>query len=143
MEHFGELVAEVMEGRMNGPRLGAEYIDSLAHWIDAQPALERSRFDEEASARGEALFHSNETGCGTCHTGPMFTNDLTVDVGTGLPLQVPSLLGVSFRAPYMHDGCAPNLNARFGACGGGDLHGRTSQLTDGDVADLVAYMKTL
>jgi hypothetical protein len=43
----------------------------------------------------------------------------------------------------MHDGCAPTLADRFGACGGGDRHGHTSQLTADQVADLVAYLDSL
>jgi len=31
-------------------------------------------------------------------------NNTTIDVGTGQPLQVPSLRGVSWRAPFMHNG---------------------------------------
>jgi hypothetical protein len=43
----------------------------------------------------------------------------------------------------MHDGCATTLADRFGACGGGDKHGHTSQLTAAQVADLVAYLDSL
>ena len=68
---------------------------------------------------------------------------LGVDVGTGGKLQVPSLRGVSLRAPYMHDGCAPTLHDRFGACGGGDKHGVTSGLSPSQIDDLVAYLTTL
>ena len=64
-------------------------------------------------------------------------------VGTGGPFQVPSLLGLSHRAPYMHDGCATTLLDRFTACGGGDAHGVVSQLATGEVANLVAYLESL
>ncbi len=62
-------------------------------------------------------------------------------VGTGKAFQVPSLLGIGARAPYMHDGCAPTLKERFSAakpCGGGDMHGKTSQLTEAQIDDLVS-----
>jgi cytochrome c peroxidase len=68
---------------------------------------------------------------------------MTVDVGTGGKFQVPSLVGVSQRAPFMHDGCAATLRDRFGPCGGGDKHGFTSQLTSAQITDLVAYLETL
>ena len=35
----------------------------------------------------------------TCHSGALFTNNATVDVGTGRAFQVPSLRGVAWRAP--------------------------------------------
>jgi hypothetical protein len=43
----------------------------------------------------------------------------------------------------MHDGCAATLRDRFGACGGGDNHGHTSQLTPAELDDLIAYLESL
>jgi hypothetical protein len=68
---------------------------------------------------------------------------MSADVGTDGTFQVPSLLNVAARAPYMHDGCAPTLADRFGPCGGGDHHGVTSPLGAAQIADLVAYLQTL
>ena len=100
--------------------------------------------DLDAAARGEILFNDEAVGCASCHGGAMLTNSKSVDVGTGKEFQVPSLVGIASRAPFMHDGCAPTLQARFGGpCGGGDAHGRTSQLSPGQIDDLVAYIETL
>jgi cytochrome c peroxidase len=95
--------------------------------------------------RGQALFEDARVGCSTCHAGALFTNDATVAVGTGQALQVPSLRGLAFRAPFMHDGCAATLRDRFGltACGGGDQHGVTSSLATAQVDDLTAYLESL
>jgi len=140
---FQHLMSEVMERRMAGPILVSEYQAALANWIDAQPAFSRTDYDVAAAERGRLLFESDETRCATCHSGEALTNNATVNVGTGLGLQVPSLRGVSFRAPFLHDGCAPTLRDRFGSCGGGDAHGVTSQLGTAQVSDLVEYMKSL
>ena len=80
----------------------------------------------------------------TCHGGESLTNNVTVDVGTDKAFQVPTLLAIKLRAPYMHDGCAPTLRARFEdpACGGGDAHGTTSHLTETELDDLIAYLET-
>jgi hypothetical protein len=43
----------------------------------------------------------------------------------------------------MHEGYAPTLADRFGFCGGGDAHGKTSGLTPANQADLIAYLETL
>jgi hypothetical protein len=43
----------------------------------------------------------------------------------------------------MQDGCAPTLLERFGSCGGGDQHGKTSTLTEVQKKDLIAYLETL
>jgi cytochrome c peroxidase len=94
-------------------------------------------------ARGKALFESAATGCTACHRGVELTTNAIVDVGTGGPFKVPSLLGLGMRAPYMHDGSAKTLADRFGPAGGGDLHGHTSQLSQGDTLDMVAYLSSL
>jgi mono/diheme cytochrome c family protein len=136
---------EVFVRRMNGPQLGAAYVEVLGKWIDSLPALPHlPAGDPAAVERGRALFASPGVACVTCHNGPLLTNNATVDVGTGRALQVPSLRGLAWRAPYMHDGCAPTLGARFVlACGGGDHHGVTSRLTPGELADLAAFLRTL
>jgi cytochrome c peroxidase len=79
-----------------------------------------------------------------CHSGPKLTSAGTFDVGTGQAFQVPSLVGLGTRAPYMHDGCAVQMIDRFSAaCGGGDAHGKTSHLSPQEIDDLAAYLSSL
>jgi hypothetical protein len=142
---FPQLVNDVFVGRMSGPQLADDQIDATLHWIDAQPRRTHTMpTDTAAVARGKALFDDTaHAGCASCHTGPSFTNNATVDVGTGGMFQVPSLVGIGTRGPYMHDGCAPTLKDRFGPCGGGDKHGLTSNLTGPQINDLIQYLDTL
>lgn len=145
MADFAHLTTEVLGSRMSGGPLSATRAIALSHWLDAQPALPRPAPRDEASAtRGAALFHDPTVGCASCHDGDALTNNSTVDVGTGAAFQVPTLRGLKYRAPYMHDGCAPTLLARFtdATCGGGDRHGHTSQLSERDLSDLVAWLET-
>jgi hypothetical protein len=144
LKSMGTLMEEVFVQRMQGPRLGDDYVKVLGKWIDTIPALPKLPVrDVVAVERGKALFGA--TGCTSCHNGALLTNNTSVDVGTGRALQVPSLRGVGWRAPFMHDGCAATLRARFdGKCGGtGDKHGATSKLTPGQIDDLVAFVETL
>jgi cytochrome c553 len=144
MKDFPTLVAEVFVGRMGGFVPMPEQTDALSHWIDRQPELKAAASDTLAAARGQTLFESAAVGCTGCHTGAEFTDNATADVGTGAALQVPALRGVSFRTPLMHDGCAKSLADRFNAaCGGGDSHGHTSDLSSTQIADLIAYLGTL
>jgi hypothetical protein len=136
------LAHEVFAGRMGGPELQQSESSALASWLDHLPLLPSGAVVSDAVARGRALFVDPAVGCSGCHSGAAFTNNQTVDVGTGAPFQVPSLRGVAARAPYLHDGCAPTLRDRFGACGG-SRHGSTSQLTSAQIDDLVAYLETL
>jgi len=144
MKDFGQLVDDVFVQRMSGGMLSLDHKNALAHWIDRQPALAASAHDNEQAQRGQQLFESEAVGCTQCHTGPHLTNNTFADVGTGANLQVPILRGVSFRLPLMHDGCAATLRQRFdAACGGGELHGHTAQLSTEQLDDLVAYLETL
>ena len=144
MDTFGKLAHDVFQSRMRGPSMGDEYVGSLQRWIDKIPRLESPAAEDPAAAeRGMAIFNSADAGCATCHNGERLTNNASVDVRTGGIFQVPSLRGLAWRAPYMHQGCAPTLDARFTNCGGGDAHGRTSQLTAQEKADLIAYLDTL
>jgi mono/diheme cytochrome c family protein len=139
------LMSEVFVSRMRGPQVDEAYVGALGTWIDKIPTLPTGApRNATAADRGRRLFHDAKVGCASCHNGEMLTNNTTVEVGTGRQLQVPTLKGIAFRAPYMHDGCAPTLKDRFGGkCGGGDRHGVTSKLTAAELDDLVAYLETL
>jgi cytochrome c553 len=142
---LSKLMTEVFSKRMQGPQLSSAMVDTLGRWLDAQPTLPSRPAPEDAVARGRALFNDARVACATCHTGKLFSNNQSIDVGTGRALQVPSLRGIADRAPFMHNGCAPSLSNRFTdpACGGGDRHGVVSHLTREQVSDLVAFMESL
>jgi outer membrane protein assembly factor BamB len=143
---FSRLMDDVFVQRMAGPQLASNQKTALQSWIDTIPALPKVRgLDAAAVARGQALFNDAKVACASCHAGTLLTNNTTIDVGTGLALQVPSLRGVSWRAPFMHNGCATTLGVRFSvaACGGGDKHGATATLTAPQLGDLTTYLQSL
>jgi mono/diheme cytochrome c family protein len=138
------LVAEVFESRMAGSPTTDSQRRALGAWLDRVPAPAPITGDAGAIARGKAIFDDNAVGCAACHSGPNYTTNALVDVGTGGPFKVPSLRGVAARAPYIHTGCAATLLDRLtNTCGGGDQHGHTSQLTTDQLADLVVYLESL
>jgi hypothetical protein len=123
------------------------------------PEAPRRSVNRRAADRGKDLFR-NQARCATCHRGPNFTDVLSgpnhrgpflhdpAEVGmdptyaarsaTGKYRTTP-LRGLLQHAPYFHDGSAPDLlsvvdhyNTLFGL-----------NLTRGQKADLVAYLKTL
>ena len=143
MADISVLADTVMTGRMNGPPLDVPMKQDLESWLFALPALPApTGLDPAAIARGRAIFESKAAGCASCHGGVRFTSSDTLDVGTGGLFQVPSLVGVSARAPFLHNGCAATLTDRFGACGGG-AHGNTSSLSPDGIGDLVTYLQSL
>lgn len=143
---FDDLVDEVWTLRMGGFAFVASDRATFATWLDAIPAPRAPAEAADSVARGRALFASTEVGCTDCHDGPRLTNGQSLDVGTGGRFQVPSLLGIAYRAPYMHTGCAATLRDRFvgdASCTGGELHGHVAALSPDQVDDLVHYLRTL
>ncbi|KYF72198.1 c-type cytochrome [Sorangium cellulosum] len=146
MSGIEAIMSEVFERRMGGMHQGPRRVKVFARWIDSLPAPPVSSApDKDAVARGESLFHDKTVDCARCHAGAQLTSNESFDVGTGKAFQVPSLVRIGARAPFMHDGCATTLKDRFtkAACGGGDMHGKTSHLSDAQLDDLVAFLETL
>jgi cytochrome c peroxidase len=136
------LVHKVYEEGMSGPTLAGEQDGALQMWLFGIPRPPASSaVDLAVAARGKDLFEG-QGGCNACHAGEHFTNNTTVNVGTGGSFQVPSLIGVSHRAPFLHTGCAATLTDRFGTCGGA-AHGHAAAFSPSQIADLVAYLSTL
>jgi len=112
----------------------------------------------ESARRGKELFFAKETGCAECHSGPYYTDSTPQspfklhDVGTGeddpsekmgSKYDTPTLLGVYRTPPYLHHGKALTLEEVLTSCNRGDRHGKTSQLTPAQIADLVEFLKAL
>lgn len=138
------LLAAVMRQRMGGPALGWGYANRVRDWLDAQPIerVEAIPSGPGDPGRGERLFHG-AADCARCHAGPRLSDGQLHDIGRGVPLETPTLLGVGRRAPLMHDGCAATLRDRFDPDCGGAEHGATAALTAAEIDDLVAWLETL
>jgi hypothetical protein len=140
---FPTLVRDVLTNRMSGPTLADSEMSAFMQWVQSISAPAAPSWVDAASAsRGAALFSNATIGCATCHSGPKLTNNLTLNVGTGGAFQVPPLIGVGWRTPLLHDGCATTVADRFGACATTG-HGMTASLGPQDVTDLVSYLETL
>lgn len=132
-----------------GPNLPPLYEYQIS--LDAPPPPVGS-FDPEAADRGRELFDSQAM-CGTCHTGPLFTDSasrLHAPSETGMePLSAQRSATGFYRTtplralwehpPYFHDGSAPTL--------GDVVQHYNSQMSLGlsnpQLDDLVEYLKSL
>jgi YVTN family beta-propeller protein len=144
--------------RMGGVGVSLEMERQMAAYIDSIQAPDNANFSStpsDAVARGKQVFAKAQ--CQTCHSGEAFTNNEFADVGTLVKSGVavddakllpkgfnnPSLLGLARTAPYLHDGSQSTLKGRILAGKTSDKHGKTSNLSDAEVDDLVSYLKTL
>lgn len=109
MKDIGEIADEVFVNVMGGPVLDTPAREAFERFLFAIPPLNPRRdLDPDAVARGKRRFE--DVGCAECHVGARLTNELTVELGWLGKLQVPSLRGVAYRAPYMHDSRAQTLD---------------------------------
>jgi hypothetical protein len=146
LPNVGAVMTEVFVGRMGGVRESAPRVSALSEWLFSLKAPGSIRdAGDEAALRGQDLFRSAEVGCTSCHAGVKLTNNtsMAIDTVKATKLQVPSLVAVGYRAPFMHDGCAATLADRFDPKCGGNAHGNTAQLSEAQRGDLVAYLESL
>jgi cytochrome c553 len=137
------LVNDIYTVRMSGNLLKQDQRGALTGWVQSIPApAAPSWLDASAVQRGSALFENATVGCATCHSGTKLTNNTTVDVGTGGKFQVPPLVGIGARAPFLHDGCASTLLDRFGKCSTPG-HGNITGLAASDIVDVAQYLESL
>ena len=120
----------------------------------------------DAGKRGLVLFNGKGN-CDACHGGWRFTDDAFHDIGTSrddrgrgrdlkddeaaqFAFKTPTLRSVAERPPFMHNGAFPTLDAvvRHYETGGIARPSRSTfmralTLSDGERADLVAFIETL
>jgi len=156
------LIGGEVQSQLGKPNTGlSASLDALAaytnsHAFSLSPYAKRGL--SESARRGRRLFFSDETRCATCHSGPYYTDSTPTattrlhDVGTGTAdksekmqpaYDTPTLLGVYRTAPYLHHGMAGTLADVLTTQNPNDQHGKTSHLSAEQIADLVAFMKSL
>ena len=113
------------------------------------PAQERGKaiFERAKSKNGLPIAEANQ--CAYCHSGPKYTSQKQLDVGSGKAtdrspiIDVPQLSNVAYSGPYLHDGSARSLEEIWTVFNPKDMHGVTNDLTKDELNDLVEYLKTL
>jgi YVTN family beta-propeller protein len=134
---------------------------TFVYSLPYRPNRYRSANDElsPAQERGKAIFERTKTkdgkpipesnACTYCHSGPKYTNQKQVDVGSGKLsdrspiMDVPQLPNVAYSAPYLHDGSARSLEEIWTVFNPKDTHGVSNDLTKDELNDLIEYLKTL
>ncbi len=145
-----ELVEALLLAEANEPGndIVTEKLLDLQAWMRSVTSPPPGAFDEAMAEAGFQLFHG-KANCVACHstpdlTGPGLFTDITENPpegGLAGGIHVPSLRGISYTAPYFHDGSAATLAdavARLVARGA-----PVAPLTDEEQAAIVEYLKSL
>lgn len=129
------------ETRMGGSGLHDRDADRIAAFIDFTPNPDLPAQDAQSVLRGKEIFERADVGCADCHNGSSYT-DNQVHTMFGLEdVNTPTLTGIASTAPYLHDGRYKTLGALLDSLAG--EMGDTSMLTDQEMADLEAYLRSL
>jgi YVTN family beta-propeller protein len=98
----------------------------------------------KAAKRGKKVF--KKANCMSCHSGPLGTDLQKYNVGTGRgreqeqAFDTPALVEIWRTAPYLYDGRAVTIKDMLVEHNIGDKHGRTSGLTEKQIADLAEFV---
>ena len=107
----------------------------------------RSRTDPEQLARGQAAFVRAR--CHRCHPPPTYTDLRMHEVIDPAPTDLratfdtPSLRECYRTAPYLHDGRAATLRETLTTHDPKRRHGRVHRLTEAQLDDLLAFLRSL
>jgi DNA-binding beta-propeller fold protein YncE len=113
------------------------------------PYRQRDGSLSPAAKRGQTVFRSSQAGCASCHKGPHFTDGQIHDLGLGEEkdkyrgFNTPTLSGVYRKVRLMHHGRAKTLQQVLSEYHAPEDVGGSGQLSEQQLADLIAYLKSL
>lgn len=149
-----DAVYESFTKSMQGPKPTDEEVAAVVAYLETldfpkNPYREPDGSLSESAKRGQEVFRSTKAACNTCHGGPEFTDGKIHSVGLEERFDVykgynpPSLKGVYDKDPYLHDGRARTLREALTKDHDPDNVTGVGALTDAELDDLIAYLKTL
>jgi cytochrome c peroxidase len=107
------------------------------------PGVQRGTLTASAQ-RGKSIFEG-KAGCVACHPHPTFTTRQRLDpgLGTGIEYRVPSLVECWRTAPYLHNGDALALRETITDYNHQQTRGKTRDLSEAELNDLLEYLRSL
>ncbi len=134
------------EGFLPDPKNHSALMEFIGH-PERPPNPYREKRYQTAIQRGWKVFLSAR--CDSCHPPPLYTDRKSHDLGLATPsdpysrFDTPSLRECYRTAPYLHDGRAPVLREIFTRYDPNGVHGQTKGLSNGELDDLAAYLRSL
>jgi hypothetical protein len=146
-DQIAKSIRITMQGQRTDEQLGRDKAALAAYLRTLRPppaiANVRGTLDAEAVGRGHAVFET--IGCVNCHQPGDYTTADAYDVGLEdeagqSNFNPPSLLGLSQRETFFHDGRATDLQDVLMS----SEHGQLSKSLNGrELADLIAFLNNL
>jgi len=131
------------QGLMGGVGMQDDDAQAIEAFIDTNPEINAPVLMTDAAAlRGRVIFERPDVACASCHNGPRFTDKqkyMMKGLGT---VQTRSLVGIAASGPYLHDGRAQTLLDVIKQSRDGSM-GNTGMLSNAEMDDLVAYLKSI
>ncbi len=137
-------IERMLAVEMGGAELPAYDLDALEAYVLSFEPFDRGRLEPDgtpvepvtlAARRGAAVYLKAK--CDGCHPAPAYFVPELFDVGTGMPVDVPTLRGVPSTPPYGHDGRWATLEEAVDAM----LRARKVELSERERTQLVEYLK--
>jgi YVTN family beta-propeller protein len=149
-----DAVVESFTKSMQGPNPSEPEVEAMVAYLASldfpkNPYLQADGSMTEEAKRGEAIFRSSKAACSTCHGGPEFTDGKIHTVGLEERGDVykgynpPSLRGVYDKDPYLHDSRAKTLRDALTDGHSPEEVTGAGALTDAELSDLIAYLRSL
>ena len=141
-----EAVRRMLRVEMRDGQLHGREFDALLAYVKSLAPFDRGRVQPDgvpvepvtlAARRGAEVFL--EAKCDLCHPAPAYLRPMNADVDTGGTWNVPTLLGLSTRSPYGHDGRWISMVEAVDAM----LEARKIELSDDQREQLLAYLDLL
>lgn len=148
-KELGPAVKKSMIDSMLGPLPADDDVSALVAYLDTLKPPPNPHRHDDAVTRGEAVFRSEKADCIRCHSGPYFTDGKIHTVGLEdrgdayKGYNSPSLVHVFDRPRLLHDGRAKSLHEVLTKYHNPDAVVGRGELTPQELADLIAYLKSL
>lgn len=136
------------------PEEDAEAIDEYLKTLTPVPSpyMVKSRWTgklklSKDAGKGKKVFKKAQ--CINCHSGPYYTDMKMHNVGTGKgsetdkAFDTPTLIEVWRTAPYLNDGRAATMKDVLTTFNENDKHGKTSDFSEEQLAQLAEYVLSL
>lgn len=143
-------VRKSLKTTMLGPEPTDDDVAALSAYLRSlRPLPSPAPSDSAAVARGKQVFASDAAACANCHAGKYFTDGKIHDVGLGSRsdryqgFNTPSLIGVGQKVIWLHDGRGADLKQVLSGPHDPKSVSGTRSLSEQELTDLIAYLKTL